>query len=101
MKYTIAGPPPRIDGRRAHRAQPPLSARDHKILICGKRDAIRISHEKGETVFYCGSWKLPRQAVLRLWQLGYLIAASDGLFATTPQTLLVNSAPALPLATAA
>jgi hypothetical protein len=90
--FTIAGPPPRIDGRREFRGRPQLSIRDLTILDHGKREGIRISHESGETVFYCGSRKLPRQAVLRLCQLGYLISARDGLLEGMPQTLLVNDA---------
>jgi hypothetical protein len=89
--FAIQGPPPRIDGRREFRGRPQLCARDLTILDRGRREGIRISHETGETVFYCGSWKLPRRAVLRLWQLGYLIPAKDGLLEGVLQTLLINT----------
>jgi hypothetical protein len=100
-RFAIQGPAPSLDGRRVFRSRQQLSARDLTILDRGKREGIRISHENGETVFYCGSWKLPRQAVLRLWQVGCLIAARDGLLPDIPQTLLVNTTSALPLVTAA
>jgi hypothetical protein len=91
MKYTISGPPPRLDRRRQFYGRPQLSARDLTILNRGKREGIRVSHESDETVFYCGSWKLPRRAVLRLLALDYLIPARDGLLDDTPQTLLINT----------
>jgi hypothetical protein len=90
-KYTVAGPAPQIDDHRKFHGRPQLSRRDLRILESGQCEGIRVSHEKGETVFYCGVWKLPRQAVTRLQDLGYLIPAEGGLFDGMGQTLLVNT----------
>jgi hypothetical protein len=91
LSFTVQGPQPKFDGRRAFQGRPQLSDTDREILRQGRRDGIRICHEAGQTVFVCGAKKLRRQTILRLMQLGYLIPASDGLFGgDTAQTLLIN-----------
>jgi hypothetical protein len=92
--FTIKGPPPRLDGKRAYQGRAQLSDADRRILQLGRLHGIRVLHEGGETIFVSGRARLRRQSVLRLLQLGYLIAANDGLFGTdSAQTILVNITP--------
>jgi hypothetical protein len=72
-----------------------LSDADRRILQLGRLYGIRVLHENGETIFVSGRSRLRRQSVLWLLQLGYLVAANDGLFgADSAQTILVNITPA-------
>jgi hypothetical protein len=91
-RFTIAGPPPRLDGRRAYRGDPQLSLADHRILHAAGSDGLHVGHENGETVFRIGGRKQRQQSILRLLQLGYLLPADDGLFGDDDaQTLMVNT----------
>jgi hypothetical protein len=61
------------------------------LLDKAKQHGVRISFEHGETtVFYCGEDKARRSTALRLWQLGRLVDANDGLLPDCSQTLLVH-----------
>jgi hypothetical protein len=93
-RFTIAGPPPRLDDRRVYQGRAQLSVADHRILGAADRHGLRAGHEAGEPVFRCDGRKLRRQAVLRLLELGYLVNADDRLFeGVGAQTLLVNTTP--------
>ena len=92
-KYTIAGPTPGIDGRRAFRGAPQLTDTERSTLLLAARIGIHAQFERGEEVFYCGSRKIARSRMLRLLQLRYLIGADDGLLDETPQSFLVNVTP--------
>jgi hypothetical protein len=88
MRYTIDGPPPRIDGRQQFQGHARLTERERKILASGAQTGIQISHEREGQLFWCGSKKLPRVAVLKLWQLGYLIPAGTVCSTTRPRLYL-------------
>jgi hypothetical protein len=95
-RFSINGPTPLIDGKRAFRGRRQLSGVDCRTLGLARRFGIRMSFERGETLFWAGDVKLRRYTVLRLLQLRYLIAAEDGLFPGTGQTLLANTTPPPP-----
>jgi len=90
-KFAVVWPSrPKLDGKRAFRGKPQLSHRDQDILKAVEQQGLRVCHEVGETVFRCGGDKLPRQAVLRLFQLEYLVPGDGGSFGDDPQLYLVN-----------
>ena len=94
MSFTIFGPPPRVDGKRAYKGYPQLTQRDYKILAQIRAQGGLACHQSNGTVFRLrDGTELPRKATSRLIRLRHVIVAEDALFSEMMgQSLLVNTA---------